>query len=141
VPQYFASNQAAIGVEVTGVTLDHISWDSMEGGDNTAEDKPVFPGGMAPQAQLTSIPKRSPLTVTRLWTPALVNEYKALDSLSGQASTTATYSLLEPNGKPTGFVITYTGVLLSVDRPAYKSGPGGEEVFLTLMIGLNGPIA
>jgi len=131
---------ASIGVEVTGVALDHLSWDSMEGGDNTGEDKPVFPGGMSPQAQLTQIPKRSPLTVTRLWSPALVAEYKALDALACQAAATATYTLLEPNGKPTGFVATYTGILLSVERPNYKSGPGGEESFLTLMIGLNGPI-
>lgn len=139
-PQYFRTDQARIQVNVTGVPLDNVSWDVMQGGDNVAPSTNYPPGGMQPSVELGGIPKRNPLTVERIWSDTLISAYKALDAGAGKLPVTASYTVLDHNGTPVaGSTITYTGVLLEAARPDYDSSSSGEAK-LKLTIGLNGPI-
>ena len=135
-PVFYRSDQAAIHVTVAGVPLDNVVWDTMEGGDNVAEDVAYLPGGMAPQINLGGLPKRGDITVTRIWSDALVRVYKQLDQASGQAGVTVTYTVLDASGQSTGSSVTYTGVLKSVTRPNYDSNTSSEAK-LQLVIGAN----
>lgn len=138
---YFRSDQAVIHVTVAGVNLDSESWDVMEAGDIKADSLAVFPGGMAPQVELGGLPKRGELTVSRLWSDILIAQFKALDAVAGFAAVTASYAVLKPNRETTSNPpITYRGVLLSVERPNYKSSTA-EEALLKLTVGLHGQLA
>lgn len=136
---YYRSDQAAIHLTVNGVSLDTTSWDSMEGGDNVAEETEHFPGGMRPQVPLGGQPKRSPLTVERKWSDVLIGIYKQLDE-SVNAEATASYVQLDLTGAATGEVITYTGLLSSTTRPNYKAGTS-EDAMLKVTLSLNGEIS
>jgi hypothetical protein len=138
--KYFRSDQAAIHVSIEGVTLDGISWDVMEAGDNTVEGLVVHPGGMAEQVALGGIPKRSPLTVARLWSDTLIAVFKQIDSLAGQAAVTASYVVLNANKTATSNVETYTGVLGTVTRPNYKAGES-TDAMLQIAVDLNGALS
>jgi len=139
-PTYYRSDQARIQVRVTGIALDNVSWDVMQGGDNVAPSTNYPPGGMQPSVELGGTPRRNPLTVERIWSDTLVAAYKALDSGAGRLAATATYTVLDANGNPVpNSSITYTGVLLETARPDYDS-TSSNEAKLRLTIGLNGPI-
>ncbi len=137
-PVYFRSDQASIGVSVAGITIDNLSWDVLEGGDQTVEGMTVLPGGMQPQVALGGIPKRSPITVKRLWSEPTIIAYKALDAVAGNAAVTITYTVLSTNREEIpGFVRTYTGVLGTVTRPNYDAMKS-EAAYLTIVAELNG---
>jgi len=139
-PTYYRSDQGRIQVSVTGVPLDNVSWDVMQGGDNVAPSTNYLPGGMQPPVELGGMPRRNPMTVERLWSDALIQVYKQLDSGAGRLATTASYTVLDASGNPVpGSTITYTGVLLEAARPDYDSS-SNSEAKLRLTIGLNGPI-
>jgi hypothetical protein len=139
-PTYFRTDQARIQVAVVGVTLDSVSWDKMEGGDNEAPSTPKLLGGMANQIEMGGLPKRSVLTVERTWSDTLIAVYKALDNGSGQLRATASYTVLDASGNPvSGSTISYTGVLLKTERPNYDS-ESNAPAMLKLTLGLNGPI-
>jgi hypothetical protein len=136
----YRSDQASIGVTVAGITLDNLSWDVLEGGENTVEGLAVLPGGMAPQRALGGIPKRSPVTVKRLWSEALITQYKLLDSVAGQASVKISYTVLGTNRTPAFVPISYTGTLGTVSRPNYDAMKA-EAAYLTIMVELEGELA
>ena len=136
----YRSDQASIGVTVAGVTLDNLSWDVLEGGENTVEGITVLPGGMAPQKALGGIPKRSPLTIKRLWSEALILQYKALDAVAGQAIVNVSYTVLKTNKTPAYSPISYTGVLGTVSRPNYDAMKS-EAAYLQIMVDLEGELA
>ena len=140
--KFYRSDQARIDVRVSGITIDTESWDVLEGGDRTAEDLTIFPGGMKPQVPLGGIAKRAPVKVQRAWSSVLIPAFKALDEAAGSTEAEATYTVLEANGSKAeiaGNPITYKGVLLKVERPNYKAGTS-EVPFLTVDLGLNGTI-
>lgn len=137
---YFRSDQTTISVTVAGVALDNLSWDVMEGGDNTVEGLTLLPGGMAPQVAKGGIPKRSPLTIKRLWSEALILQYKALDAVAGNAEVKAAYTVLNTNKTPAFSPISYTGVLGTVSRPNYDAMKS-EAAYLTIMVDMNGELA
>jgi len=136
---FYRSDQTAIGVTVQGVTIDNVSWDVLEGGENTVDDIMLLPGGMAPQIAKGGIPKRSPVTVKRLWSEALILKYKELDAVAGNAEVTVTYTVLTPQKTPAFSPISYTGVLGTVSRPNYDATKS-EPAYLTIMVGLNGEV-
>lgn len=133
----FRSDQASIGVTVTGVNLGNESWDVLEGGAQEVEVVMVLPGGMEPQVALGGIPKRSVLTVKKLWSESMINEFQLLDSVAGNAFTTVTYTVLGVNHKPAFPAYTYTGVLGTVTRPNYDAMKS-EAAYLEISVGLNG---
>ncbi len=118
---YFRSDQAAIHVEVTGVALDKEAWDMMEGGDPVAESTIHFPGGMEPQVPLGGLPKWSQLTVERAWSESLGAIYKTLVAGVGNAPGHVSYVQFNNAKQPQGQVYTYNCVLMSAERPKYKS--------------------
>jgi hypothetical protein len=127
-------------VAVTGVTLDTISWDKLEGGDPTAETSNYLPGGMEPSIELGGLPKRSDLVVHRIWSDTLVAVYKQLDNGVGRLPGAVTYTVLDANRNPLpGSTISYTGILKAVARPGYDSSTS-TEALLSLTFGLNGSI-
>lgn len=134
----YRSDQGSIGLTVTGVTIDNISWDSMEGGDNVVEGQTYLPGGQRPQRSLGGTPKRSPLTLKRIWSDTLINVYKTLDELAGSAIVTATYTVTRA-GIPVAAPITYTGTLGTVTRPNYGSETP-EKAFLQVMVDVDGAL-
>ncbi len=136
---YYRSDQASIGVEVSGVTLDHESWDVLEGGEATVEGVQLLPGGMAPMIAKGGIPKRSPLTVKRLWSEALIKIFGQLDGVSGTAAVTVKYTVLNSRVSATPHVITYTGVLGSVSRPNYEASKA-EAAFLMITVEADGAV-
>jgi hypothetical protein len=135
----YRSDQVSIHVTIRGVTLDTESWDMLEGGDNKAEEVTVFPGAMAEQVALGGIPKRSPITVERLWADSLIGAYKQIEGLVGKAEVEASYTVLGPAGESTGNTFNYTGVLTGCTRPNYKAGTS-EEAKLSLEFSLNGSV-
>ena len=137
-PTYYRSDQAEIHVEITGIALDHESWDMMEGGDPVAEETVVFPGGQVPQVALGGLPKWSMVTVERAWSEALAGVYKQIANSAGSAPMTVSY-IQRSGGKPTGVVDTYTGVLTSAERPKYKASES-TDAFLKLTMGCNGSV-
>jgi hypothetical protein len=138
IPEY-RSDQGSIGLTVAGVTLDNVSWDSFEGGDNTVEGQTYLPGGQRPQRSLGGTPKRSPITMKRIWSDTLINVYKQLDALAGSAVVTATYTVTRA-GIPVAAPITYTGTLGTVTRPNYGSETP-EKAFLQIIIDPDGEIS
>lgn len=131
---------AAIHVTVEGVTIDNLSWDTMEGGDNSSDGTNYLPGGMAPSVELGGLPKRSDLTISRIWSDVLIGAFKALDNGCGKARVAASYTVLDANGNVVpDATITYTGILKGVARPNYESNSSAEAK-LTLTVGLNGSI-
>ncbi len=139
-PQFYRSDQWAIHVEVSGVSLDKESWDMLEGGDPVAEETTVFPGGMQPQVALGGIPKWTPLTVERAWSEALGAVYKSLAGASGNGVATVSAVQLNNAKQPTGQVYTYTGVLTSCERPKYKATES-VEALLKITVGINGAVS
>lgn len=136
-PQYFRSDTARVHLSATGVSLDSVSWDKMEGGDNTAETTNFMPGGMEPSVELGGPPKRSDLTLTRIWSDTLLNVFKKLDAGTGNMAATATYQVLDANKQPvSNGSITYTGIIKSVARPNYDSSTS-TEASLVIIMGLN----
>lgn len=139
-PTYIASNQAAVFVTVAGVTIDSKSWSKMDGGDNSADANPMFPGGADPQVEMGGRPKRSPLVITRPWSDVLFAAYKALDN-AVNADVTAVYQVLDGNFNAVpGETITYTGKLLATKRPGYDS-EDSKAAMLEITVGTNGPIS
>jgi hypothetical protein len=142
---YFRSDQFSIGLTAEGLEegkqTDNIPWDSCEGGDQTVEGQTYLPGGMKPQVSLGGIPKRSPLTLKRIWSTELLPIFKALDSGAGQCPCTVTITTLGANRKAVegAPVITYTGTLGTVTRPNYGSETP-DKAFLQVMIDANGSL-
>src|SRR5215472_12901841 len=139
---YFRSDQAAIHVNVAGVALDKEPWDMLEGGDPVAEEVNIFPGGMAPQVALGGLPKWGPLTVERAWSEALGNVFKELIGGVGNAPAEVSYVQFNTSKQPVpgaGHTYTYTGVLLSVQRPKYKATES-VEAFLKITVAVNGAV-
>lgn len=138
---YFRSDQASIGVTVSGIILDNLSWDVLEGGEQSVDGVTVLPGGMAPQVPLGGIPKRATATVKRLWAESLVVQYKALDEVAGNAAVTVTYQVLGTNKAPARGIapITYTGVLANVMRPNYDAMKS-EAAYLEITVDLAGAL-
>jgi hypothetical protein len=140
VPRLFRTDQAVIHVTVSGVTIDDLSWDVLDGGDNTAQSVNYNPGGMAPSVAMGGIPKRSPVKVSRVWSDTLISAYKALDNGTGHLAVTVSYTNLDANGNGVvGSTITYTGILDAVARPGYDSGTASEAK-LELTVDCNGAI-
>lgn len=139
-PVFYRSDQASIAVTVAGLTIDNVSWDVLEGGDNTVEGLSILLGGMAPQRALGGIPKRSPVTVKRTWSDTLINVYKELDALSGQAAVTVSYTVLSANKTAAFAPITYTGILGTTTRPNYAAATS-EQAFLQIMVDTDGEIS
>lgn len=138
---YYRTDQSRIQVSVAGITLDSVSWDKLDGGDNVAPSTQHLPGGMQPPVELGGVPKRNPLTIERAWSDTLIAAYKALDNGAGKLPVTASYTVLDANGNPVpGATITYTGVLLETARPGYDSS-SNSEAMLKLTVGLNGPVS
>jgi hypothetical protein len=134
------SDQVALHVSVAGVPLDSEVWDMLEGGEIANEEVIVYPGAMQEQIALGGVSKRSPITVERLWSEAMIANYKALErACVVAAAVTVSYTLLGPEQASTGFVFTYTGVASGVTRPNYKAGQS-EEAKIQLKISPNGPI-
>jgi hypothetical protein len=134
---YFRSNQGFIVVTVAGVTLDSASWDSAEGGEATVASLYVLPGGMVPGVELGDIPKRSPMTVKRLWSDTLFGQFLALDAAAGSAAATVGYQLMAADRKTrVGNPITYSGVLGTVTRPGYDSETN-VAAYLQIVVNLN----
>jgi hypothetical protein len=137
-PTYYRSDQAEIHVILTGIGLDKESWDMMEGGDPVAEEVVVFPGGQAPQVALGGLPKWSPITVERSWCEALALIYKQIANNAGAAPMEVSY-IQRFGGKPTGTIDTYSGVLMSAERPKY-SAKESTDAFLKLTMSVNGSV-
>ena len=144
-PEY-RSDQFSIGLTVEGLPegklTDNIPWDSCEGGDQTVEGQTYLPGGMKPQRSLGGIPKRSPLTIKRIWSTQTLEFFKALDQAAGQAVCKVTITTLGSNRQavPGAPVISYTGTLGTVTRPNYGSETA-EKAFLQVMVDCDGELA
>jgi len=139
-PTYYRTDMARIQVSVQGITLDNVSWDVMQGGDNVAPSTNYPPGGMQPSVELGGVPKRNQMTVERIWSDTLIAAYKAMDAGAGRLPTTISYTVLDGHGNPVpGSTISYTGILLEAARPDYDSSSSAEAK-LKITVGLNGPI-
>lgn len=140
-PTYYRTDQSAIHLAVDGITIDNNVWDSMEGGDNTAETVQYAPGAMGQMQDHGGIPKRSEMTLTREWSDLLVSIYKQLDLAVGAARVTASYSVLDANKNVVaGSTITYTGTLKGINRPNYQAGQA-ESAKLQVVIALDEDIS
>lgn len=118
----YRSDQGHISVQVAGVTIDSLSWDSFEGGDLTVESQNYNPGGMVPAVSMGGKRSRSQATIKRVWSDTLIGAYVALDNAAGIAAVTCSYQALAADRKtPVGSPITYTGTLGNVTRPNYDS--------------------
>ena len=144
-PEY-RSDQFSIGLTVEGLPegklTDNVPWDSCEGGDQTVEGQTYLPGGMKPQRALGGIPKRSPLTLKRIWSTQTIEIFKALDQAAGQAPCKVTVTTLNAKREavPGAAVIAYTGVLGTVTRPNYGSETP-EKAFLQVVVEADGELA
>lgn len=139
--RYYRTDQAAIHVKLSAITIDDESWDVLDGGDNVAQNKIVHPGGMQPMVSLGGVPIRSEITVERAWSDVLIAAYKALDAAAGGEPIEVGYIQLNGPGRPQGTIFGYTGVLLSASRPNYKAGESNQDAMLKLTIGPNGPLS
>lgn len=135
----YRSDQALIHVSVAGVGLDAEPWDLFEGGEKKTAGLKVWPGGMKDQEELGGTPEREPIKVARKWDDILINAFKALDDAASNTPAEVSVTTLNAQKLPTGPTTTYSGVLLDVKRPTYKSGPAEESV-LELTIGPHGGI-
>lgn len=141
----YRSDQFSIGVTVLGLPgglqTDNVAWDALEGGDNTVEGVQYLPGGMKPMLQLGGIPKRSNMTVKRIWSDTLIALYKALDAYAGQLEMKITVTTLNTKREavPGAEVFSYTGILGTVTRPNYSSETP-EKAWLQLEVLPSGEI-
>ncbi len=137
-PVYYRSNQFEVTVTSTALALPTESWDMMEGADPVAASTPHFPGGEFPQVELGGLPKWTEGTVERAWSESLANVYKALANACGSLPI-AVAVIQRGGGKPTGVVFSYTGVLLSAERPKFKANES-VEAFLKITVGVDGSV-
>ena len=142
-PQY-RSDQFSIGLTVEGLPenklTDTVPWDSAEGGDQTVEGQTYLPGGMKPLVSLGGIPKRSPLTLKRIWSTELLEIFKALDKGAGQCPCKVSITTMNAKREAiAGTEITYSGTLGTVTRPNYGS-ENAEKAFLQVMVDCDGEI-
>lgn len=133
---YYRTDNARIQVSVTGIVLDSVSWDMMDGGEIVAETTNYNPGGMEPAVELGGLSKRSDMTVERIWSDALIAVYKQLDNACGETAGSIGYTVLAKGVTVPGSAVTYTGVLKGVARPGYNSSSSAEAK-LVLTFGLN----
>lgn len=142
----YRSDQFSIGLTVLGLpegkVTDNVPWDSCEGGDQTVEGQTYLPGGMKPLISLGGIPKRSPLTLKRIWSTSMLEIFKALDQGAGQCECKVTITTLGTNRLkvPNAPVISYTGTLGTVTRPNYGSEQP-EKAFLQVVVDTDGELA
>ena len=124
-PTYYRQDQWQVQLQVTGVALDSVSWDSFEGGDIAPEMQQYNPGGMAQQISLGGLRKRSEITLKRIWSDFLIGVFIALDNLGGIAPAIVSATPMKGDRKTAaGNPIVYTGVLGQVMHPNYDSGTG-----------------
>lgn len=137
----YRSDMGHISVSVAGVTIDNVSWDSMEGGDITVDSQNYNPGGMVPAVSLGGKRSRSTLTIERVYSDTLVGAYIALDNAAGIAAVTASFQTLAADHKtPVGNPITYTGTLGTVTRPKYDSTSSSPQM-LQIVVDCNEAIS
>lgn len=140
----YRSDQFSVGLTVEGLPegkqTDLIPWDSCEGGDQTVEGQTYLPGGMLPLVSVGGIPKRSPLTLKRIWSTQLLEIFKAMDQGAGQSACKVTVTTLNTKREAvTGSTITYTGTLGTVTRPNYGAETA-EKAFLQVMVDCDGEL-
>jgi hypothetical protein len=141
----YRSDQFSIGLTIEGLPegrqTDNVAWDSLEGGDNTVEGQTYLPGGMKPLISMGGIPKRSPLTLKRIWSDTLIGIYKAMDWGAGQLACKVTVTTLNTKREavPGAAVFTYTGTLGTVTRPNYSSETP-EKAWLQIQVDPDGEI-
>jgi hypothetical protein len=137
----YRANQAAIHLSVDGVALDNVVWDKFEGGDKQAGSTAYAPGGMLPVIELGDTPKRSPITLNRGWSDALIRAYKGLDASTGRKSAKVSVTTLNGDGVPTGETVTYSGIVGAVTRPGYDSEGGNAVAMLQVVINPDSELA
>jgi hypothetical protein len=129
VPTYYRSDMWQVQLQVTGLTLDNVSWDSFEGGDIAPEMQQYNPGGMAQQISLGGIRKRTEITLKRVWSDFLIGVYVALDALGGNGAAVVSATPMKGDRKTAaGNPIVYTGVIGQVMKPNYDSATGGAAL-------------
>jgi hypothetical protein len=132
-------DQFLIHVGVDGVAFPSApsGWSSCEGGDVTAPNTGIHPGGMFPEIKLGGVPTRSDVTVKRPYSTALHAYVVQLENVAGRAPMSVSFTPLDANGNPAGGTITMTGKLDGVQRPNYDASSTGNAAYLTLIMGAN----
>jgi len=114
------SQQQLITVSVDGRPLG--VFDTLSGGEPTAEVGKHRPGGMSGERSYAALPSFGDLTVGReLDTQRDLEVYRSLVGRVGRAPFTASRQLLDENGAPVGRPITYTGRLSGMSDPEADS--------------------
>lgn len=130
---FLRSDSFRIKAGVTGVNPPPIkSWQSMSGGDLSAEDTKTRPGGIEPQRSLGGPTTRSDCTVTRLHGtgihPYIVQWEQAINQ-----SMWVSYTPLDANSNPQGATITLHGYLKSVTQSEMDADNAGKKTISLVM--------
>jgi hypothetical protein len=136
----YRSDMFNLQVQVSGVVLDTISWDSCDGGEISVESQNVNLGGMAPAIALGGKRSRSDMTVKRIWNDTLIGAYIALDAAAGSAPVTISVQTLSAAKQPVGAPLVYTGILGPVTRPAFEATTS-SPIYLQMVVSLNETIS
>lgn len=138
-PTYLREDQATISVPTLAVALPVVtSWATLQGGDLEAEDSKTRPGGMLPQVNLGGPTTRTDATVTRPYTKELHPFLVPLEAFCGFSVMHITYTIMGPSpttGKLTtlGPTVTLTGILKTINRPAWDANATGTAMFSLIM--------
>lgn len=135
----YRSDQFLIHPVFAGIVIDNEPWDLFEGGENKSAGLKVWPGGMQDQVELGGTPEREPIKLARKWADPLIVAYKQLEGIVGNGPVSVSVTTLNAQKIPLNDTTTYSGIVLEVHRPNYKSGPS-EQAMLEITIGPDGPI-
>jgi hypothetical protein len=129
----YRSDTGRIQVTVSGIGLDNVSWDTMEGGEIAADNQTYHPGNMGPATPAGGLRTPSDLTVTRAWTDTMYGNYVALWNAAGFTAMTVSYTPLNIDRSVTVKPVTYSGLLTSVTRPNFEAA-SASIVYLSLVM-------
>jgi hypothetical protein len=132
---YIRADMADIRVSVDGVPQGG-QWATYEGGELEADDQKTRPGGMARQVAIGGPTARGDVTVTTQFTDLIASIAKRIENRSGRGSIKVSVTYLDPNGNPTGYSFTRTGVVKSVSIPDVDVNTG-DVAFLTVVGSMN----
>lgn len=130
---YLRSDSFRIHVGVTGVNPASIkSWQTMSGGDLTAEDTKTRPGGAEPQTSLGGPTTRSDVTVSRLH-GTYIHPYIVKWEQNINSAMWVSYTPVDANGNGNGQTITLHGILKGVTQNEMDADNQGKKTISLVM--------
>lgn len=127
-------DQATISVPKLPVALPFVrSWAKLEGGDLESEDTKVRPGGMLSQINLGGPTTRTDATVSRPYSAELHPFLVPLEQVAGNGSMNITWTVLNAQRVSLGNTVTLTGILKTVNRPAWDANATAPAMLALVM--------